>query len=76
MDRNLYWQEGGPEMRFLGLSWDEWRAKGKDRHSILADPGFVAPAKGDFHLQRGSPARRIGFRPIPRGKLGPRGLKR
>lgn len=63
-DRNLYWHEGDGDIRFAGMSWDEWRAKGMDPHSLIADPKFVARDKGDFRLQPGSPALKLGFVPI------------
>jgi parallel beta-helix repeat protein len=72
-DHNLYWQEGGREIRFGNLSWDEWRAKGMDLHSLVADPLFVAPEQGDFHLKPGSPAFKLGFVPneAAAGTTGP-----
>ena len=63
-DRNLYWCEDRRSVKVLGLSWEQWQAKGMDRSSLIESPGFVAPEKGDFRLQRTSPARRLGFRPI------------
>jgi len=35
------------------------------------DPGLVAPEKGDFLLKEGSPALKLGFKPIPFDKIGP-----
>ncbi|MDJ0715926.1 MAG: right-handed parallel beta-helix repeat-containing protein [Prochloraceae cyanobacterium] len=69
-DRNLYWYAGQNEddddkIKFANWSWQEWRAKGMDRNSIIADPMFVAPEKGDFRLRRNSPAFKLGFRPLP-----------
>jgi parallel beta-helix repeat protein len=63
-ERNLYWQEGGYEIRFGNLSWDEWRERGMDKNSMIADPLFVAPDKGDFRLKPNSPAFKLGFKPI------------
>jgi parallel beta-helix repeat protein len=63
-DHNLYWREGGGEIRCGSLSWSEWQAKGTDPHSLVADPLFVAPDKGDFRLKPGSPALKLGFVPI------------
>ncbi len=59
-----------PEPRKL-LSWDEWRATGKDEHSVLADPMFVDPANHDYHLRPQSPALKLGFQPIPLEEIGP-----
>lgn len=63
-EHNLYWRVGDGEIRFGNLSWQEWREKGMDQHSLIADPLFVAPETGDFHLMPGSPASRVGFIPI------------
>jgi hypothetical protein len=76
MDGNLYWDTRpatNPEqMKFAGATLDQWRARGHDRHSLIADPLFVAPKEGDFRLQDGSPARQIGFRPFNLNDVGPR----
>ena len=63
-DRNLYWREVGGEIRFDNMSFDEWRAKGMDKKSMIADPLFVAPERDDFRLKPDSPAVRLGFVPF------------
>ncbi len=64
-DANLYWDTTGSPLRFLNdLSLEEWRALGFDRKSVVADPLFVAPARGDFRLKPNSPALKLGFKPI------------
>lgn len=70
MDYNLYWHEGGGEIRFANFTLEEWRAKGQDVHSVIADPLFVNPDQGDFRLKPGSPASQIGFQPIDISKAG------
>lgn len=62
-DRNLYWCEGGGEIRIGNMSWDEWRRKGMDVNSIVADPRFVDP-EGDYRLRPDSPAFKLGFVPF------------
>ncbi len=70
LDRNLYWHrgeeenDGNDEISFANLSWDEWQAKGMDKNSLIADPLFIAPEKGDFRLKPNSPAFKLGFRPL------------
>jgi parallel beta-helix repeat protein len=54
-------------------SFDEWRAMGFDRHSVLADPLFVNPGDEDFRLRADSPALQMGFQPIDVTSMGPRG---
>ncbi len=72
LDRNIYWRTGGGEIRLGNWSWDEWRARGQDRQSRIADPLFADPEKGDFRLKPGSPALEMGFRPIDAAGIGPR----
>ncbi len=51
--------------------WESWKQKGFDTHSIIADPMFVDRDKDDFRLRPGSPAEKIGFKPIPVERIGP-----
>jgi len=52
------------EGAFAGVSLEQWRQRGHDVHSIIADPLFVAPEKFDFRLRPNSPALELGFKPI------------
>ena len=69
---NLYWQEGGGEIRFGAETWDQWRARGMDQGSVVADPLFADPAGHNFRLGPGSPAAKIGFEPFDLATVGPR----
>jgi hypothetical protein len=71
LDSNLYWNAAGRPVAFpargadAGTSLADWqKASGQDRNSLVADPLFTAPDKGDFRLRPGSPALQLGFRPI------------
>ncbi len=71
-DRNCYWQSGGGEFRFAKWSFADWQKRGKDVNSIIADPGFVDAAKGDFRLKPDSPALKTGFKPFDLTTFGVR----
>jgi hypothetical protein len=52
-------------------AWQKWQERGHDRHSLVADPLFVAPQQNDFRLRSKSPALTIGFQPIDLSHVGP-----
>ena len=64
VDRNLFATSESDRDRFA--------SKGCDSHSLAGDPLFVNPAKGDFQVQDGSPALRLGFRNFPMDQFGVR----
>ena len=45
---------------------------GWDRNSIVADPGFADPQKGDFTLVDDTNLKKIGFTPLDLSCVGPR----
>jgi hypothetical protein len=61
-ESNLYWNASGRPVTFHGVPLDEWQAKGKEKGSVVADPRFVDPDRGDFRLGPGSPAAAVGFK--------------
>jgi hypothetical protein len=75
IDRNLLWHAGRPihtGQKKDGVdAWAAWQATGMDRHSVIADPQFVDPARDDYRLRATSPAFALGFKPIPVEKIGP-----
>lgn len=81
-DYNLYHStvdKDADSMPITGLAGTEtykiWREKGKDANSIFADPTFVDMKNEDFSLKPGSPAGKIGFKPIDISNVGLRGRK-
>jgi len=67
---NLYWRAGGKPFDFNGQNWEQWRAQGRDEGSLIADPLFRDPARRDFRLLPGSPAKKVGFRPFDPAQAG------
>jgi hypothetical protein len=72
-DYNTYFHPGAGPLRLPGVpgeSLEKWRELGFDSHSVIADPLFVDPEKGDFRLKPDSPALKVGFKPIPVERIG------
>ncbi len=78
MDGNLYWRLGGGEVDFAGLDLEAWRALGRDRASLVADPGLVDPRGRDFTPRdpQAAPLAAIGFEPLDLEQVGPRAPSR
>jgi len=73
-DYNIFFNPLKPveSIRYNGFPIDEWHQKGKDLHSVYADPMFVNPEKYDFTLKPESPAFKMGFKNIDMTEVGPR----
>jgi hypothetical protein len=67
MDNNLVHREGvknpQPAMKLAQQSK-------RDKHSVVADAMFVDSANGDFRVQEGSPALKLGFTTFPMDRFG------
>jgi hypothetical protein len=76
MDYNAYFDArlgaDQDKMKFAGAAWSDWKARGHDEHSVLADPMFVSSEKFDFRLKPESPALKLGFKPIDLSAVGVR----
>ncbi|HIK27231.1 MAG: right-handed parallel beta-helix repeat-containing protein [Oscillatoriaceae bacterium SKW80] len=64
IDHNLYWHVGKASIIFVDKSWEQWRAQGRDQNSLIADPLFFDPERGDFRIKSNSPAFKLGFKAI------------
>ncbi|MBN1291691.1 MAG: right-handed parallel beta-helix repeat-containing protein [Candidatus Latescibacteria bacterium] len=71
-DYNLYYNPKNDSIRFKEWTFEEWKARGRDVHSKIADPLFADPENGDFTLSPDSPALKLGFLPIDVSTVGPR----
>lgn len=67
---NCYWDAAGNDVNLAGLTLEEWRAKGQDLRSIIADPLFFNAKQRDFRLHPESPAFALGFEPIAVERAG------
>lgn len=56
--------------RGIRYTLDQWRKLGFDQHSVYADPIFVDPDKGDYHVKPESPAIKLGFKNFDVEKVG------
>ncbi|HEX2971581.1 MAG TPA: right-handed parallel beta-helix repeat-containing protein [Tepidisphaeraceae bacterium] len=72
LDSNLYWRSDRQAIDFAGMTFAQWQAKGQDKNSLIADPLFVDPEHGNFAFKPGSPAEKIGFKPIDLSTVGRR----
>ncbi len=70
-DYNLYWNETG-EVRFMSDSPEEWREKGLDVHSVVADPLFTAKGDGVYTFAPESPVYALGYKDIDLSTVGVR----
>lgn len=72
LDYNLYWTNAPEPIDTIdGLTFEVWQRQFKqDVHSRVANPRFVDPAQGDFHLPEDSPALQVGFVPFDYSKAG------
>lgn len=67
-DYNIYFFKKDPKKGESLIAKN--RANGVDENSLAVDPLFVDPENGDFRLQPGSPALKMGFVPFDRSKVG------
>jgi hypothetical protein len=76
MDRNVYFDARSRAtaeiINFAGASLVEWRSRGHDTNSVIADPKFRNPQKFEFALAPDSPALELGFKPLDLGRAGVR----
>jgi hypothetical protein len=70
LDDNLYYSVGWLPIEFSNWSFPDWQQRGQDIHSLIANPLFADPEDGDFSLESGSPAHKLGFRPIDLSAVG------
>jgi hypothetical protein len=76
LDYNVYFDTrpnaSAESLRFQEATLAQWRERGHDVHSLVADPQFVAPKEYDFRLKPTSPAISLGCKPIDLRDVGVR----
>ena len=68
-DRNCFWDITDSHPTFDGMSLEEFR-KLRDPKTIVADPMFKDPLRGDFTFKSLKTARKIGFKPFDYSEAG------
>jgi parallel beta-helix repeat protein len=69
VDNNVYYSPKG-NYSFGKMSLDQWRQRGHDTHTKLADPLFVDRASHNYRLKPESPALALGFKEIDTSQIG------
>ena len=69
---NCYWHAAGPVRFPGGRDLVAWQELGHDVGSIVADPRFADPTRGDFTPADDSPLPGLGFVPLDPARAGPR----
>ena len=72
VNHNVYWNAAGQPVTFPGGDLAQWRKRGHDTESVIADPKFKDPAKGDFSFADESVVRKVGFVPFDVSQAGVR----
>jgi hypothetical protein len=67
-DFNLYWHTSDTNWAEAHLA--AARAEAVEQKSLVGDPLFRDPGKGDFRFKAGSPAKKLGIEPIDLRKVG------
>jgi hypothetical protein len=70
LKNNIYWRTDGNDLGCAGKSWAQWRAMGRDKGSIIADPKFVDPKKRDFRFASDEVIKQTGFQPFDYSQAG------
>ena len=76
IDHNLFWADGeepvisGVDSGGSRMIFSQWRQRGFDRESIVADPMFVDPESGDYRVRPESPALELGFENFAMDRFG------
>jgi len=64
VDKNLFFVADASKAKAVS------EKQGWDKNSLFGDPQFIDPANGDFRVQDGSPAWKIGFKNFPMDQFG------
>ncbi|MHC4603753.1 MAG: hypothetical protein ACYS6W_10540, partial [Planctomycetota bacterium] len=67
--QNLFWNDG-ETIRFDKGDFEAWKKRNLDTDSLIADPLFIAPARGDYRVRPNSPALKLGFKNFPMDNFG------
>ncbi|MCO5240595.1 MAG: right-handed parallel beta-helix repeat-containing protein [Chitinophagaceae bacterium] len=69
-DYNCYWDTRDRNILFGKKNFSVWQQEGKDRHSLIADPGFADVKNFDFRFRNKKIINKIQFRVFDYSKAG------
>jgi hypothetical protein len=69
-DSNAYWNTRTKDILVGSQTFGEWQGSGKDKSSIIEDPGFADAANLDFRVRNTELASKINFRAFDYSRAG------
>ncbi|MBN2651952.1 MAG: right-handed parallel beta-helix repeat-containing protein [Spirochaetales bacterium] len=70
MENNCYFFADGSKPDFTGKTFEQWKATGLDKNSIIADPGFIDLQNLNFSIKNRTLTERISFQEFDYTKAG------
>ncbi|HTN06520.1 right-handed parallel beta-helix repeat-containing protein [Agriterribacter sp.] len=69
-DENCFWDTRSSNILFGKKTFAAWQQEGKDKHSVIADPGFKDVRNFDFRIANKRIINKIKFKPFNYSKAG------
>ncbi|SMO75940.1 right-handed parallel beta-helix repeat-containing protein [Solitalea koreensis] len=63
-DNNCYWETSSGNIAFDKYSFKDWQNLGKDQHSVIENPMFIAAESYNFGFKNLNLCNKIGFKPF------------
>ncbi|MCB4808916.1 right-handed parallel beta-helix repeat-containing protein [Tamlana sp. 62-3] len=70
IDKNIYWNTSSTDYNFNEHNFEEWKALGFDKHSLITKPYFKDTEAFNFSFKRKKNYKKIGFKPFNYSEAG------